>query len=692
MNLGRGLPTLIVSLIVGGLVFAFIALPMGAMLVRSFHVDGPVSMSVLRDRTETALLLLPPNERETFVTRAVSSADPSMRMEAIAAAMTLADLPVQWDRKAAYSKQIVAADEALARLPADKRESVEAHLSLAIVMLHKRIPLAYKVKDKLAVEDYSVLRSGKIRRYGLDHYREVIETPRMATAALNSLKLASIATVLTTLVAYLLAFGVNRGGIWRAGLARYAILLPLVSPPVVIATAIVLLFGRNGLVTRALLDDTLGLIDAGSTNLYGFYGVVVVQFLSFLPPAFIILDNVLSKQDGRLEEAAAIQGAGFRQTFFQLHLPMAQPGLIRAATLVFILAMTDFGNPMVIGQNMNVLAGVLYDEMIGFSNTPLASAIAVWLIVPVLAVYALLARIGRHKRFETSETAASAIALPAALNRGLSCLAWGIASLTAVIFATIIMGAIVRRWGQDYSLTLDYFTSANVPGFVSQFDGIEPVWTSLWIVLAAAPLGGLLAVIVAYLAERVRNRLNAAIGFLVLLPAILPGAVFGVGYIVAFNAPFGVADWSLNGTRTLIILNIAFGHLYVGVLAGRAMLSRLDRSVDDAAEILGASLWQRFSFVTLPMMRRAVLFGALFIFVDGMCTFSAVVFLQGPDFDLASVAIFQTASVSYYGVACAMSVAILAIVFAVMGGLATISRFGPLSLREAAGMKKVQVA
>ena len=683
MTLSRAVPLRAATLVIGALVFTFIALPIGAILLRSLVVAGPAPVGALHDTTTRALQHLEPARRAETVERWAAAATPRQRMEATAAALELNGLAVPWDRKAPFDDQIAAADEALAALPAERRAAVEAELPIAVVMLHKRIPLAFQVKDALTEAEFEALRSGQQVGYGLDHYLAVIDEPRLRSAAVNSLTLAAIATGVITTLAFLLAFGINRGGVWRGGAARYGILIPLVSPPVVIATAAILLFGRNGIVTKSLLDDQLGLIDAGVANVYGFSGVVLAQILSYLPPAFIILDNVLGKQDGRLEEAAAIQGAGPWQVFCQVTLPMAQPGLIRAATLVFILSMTDFGNPLVIGKDMPVLAGVLYDEMIGFHNTALSSAIAVWLIVPALCVYALLNRIGRRKRFETADSGPPLTALPRQARAALTGLAWSVIGFTVVIYGTILVGAFVRVWGQDFSFTPHHFTAVDaVPGFVSEYVGVGPVWTSLKIALIAAPLGGLLAVAIAYLAERLRGWASEAITFTVLLPAILPGVVFGIGYIVAFNNPFGIKALSLSGTHAILVLNILFGNVFVGVLAGRAMLCRLDRSVDEAAEILGASLLQRFALITLPMMRRAALLGTLYVFVDGMCTFSAVVFLQGPGIDLASVAIFQTASVSYYGIACAMSVTILLMVFAVMGAIALLNRYGPVSLRD----------
>jgi iron(III) transport system permease protein len=255
---------------------------------------------------------------------------------------------------------------------------------------------------------------------------------------------------------------------------------------------------------------------------------------------------------------------------------------------------------------------------------------------------------------------------------------WSIVLMTAIIYGTIAMGSLVRVWGVDFRPTLGYFSSSGrVAGFVSEFSGVQPVWTSVGIAGLAALMGCVLAVLVAWLAERAGGWLNEAITFAVLLPAILPGAVFGIGYLVAFNAPFGYAALSFTDTSAILVLNIMFGHLYVGTLAARAALRRLDRSADEAAEILGAGFVQRFLRVSLPMLRRATILGALYLFIDGMCTFSAVAFLRGPHIHLASIAIFLSASSGYYGVACAMSVTILAIAGGAMALAGSLERWEP---------------
>lgn len=169
-----------------------------------------------------------------------------------------------------------------------------------------------------------------------------------------------------------------------------------------------------------------------------------------------------------------------------------------------------------------------------------------------------------------------------------------------------------------------------------------------------------------------------------LLPAAVPGVIFGVGYIVAFNLPLGMPQLSLTGTTAILIINILFANLFVGVLAGRATLQRLDAAVDEAAEILGASIGQRFFRVVLPMMWHSALLGALYIFVHGMTTLSAVIFLISPGNRLASYAIFDSVLNAYYGVACAMSVTIMVIVFATMMTMWLFERHGPAWVRLSA--------
>ena len=672
------------TVLVALLLSVFIAYPLGSVLVESFSVSGPLPLPELRQITLNALDKMEPEEREKSMARWVKKVKPRQRMESTAAALELIGQPVTWDRMIAFDKQIPAANKAVADLNAETRVRFDEQFPISVVMLHKRISLAFKIKKKISKDEFDRLRSGEQSGFGLTHYISVVTDSRLVKAARNSLTLALIACVMTTSLAFAIAFGINRGGIAYPVLARYATLTPLVSPPVIIATAAVLLFGRNGAFTKGFLDQTLGWIDADVTNLYGFGGVIVAQVFGFLPPAFIIMDNVLSKHDGRVEEAAASQGANAWEIFSRITLPLSQPGLIRTFILCFVLSMTDFANPMVIGKDFPVLAGILYDEITGFQNTELAAAIAVWILVPAISIYFLLERMGRRKRFDTGASTGGPpeLTVPWPVKIGLTTVSLLVIGLIVVLYGSVVVGSFVRLWGFDYTFTLAHYMSEEaVSGFVSEWVGVQVIWKSLQVAAIAAPMGGFLALVLAYLVERVHPPGGNIMSFVSMLPAVLPGVIFGIGYIIAFNFPFGMKELALTGTTAILVINILFGNIFVGVLAGRAVLQRIDASVDEAAEILGASLVQRFTRVILPMMYKAALLGTLYVFVHGMTTLSAVVFLMSPDNKLASFGIFSSAIASYYGAACAMSVSILLIVFTVMGAMALLEHHGPVWMR-----------
>lgn len=664
MRGARGVP---LAAAIALLLAAFIVAPIGAVLVRSFVVTSPMTYAELRAVTVSALEQIDPEARSALLRRWLQQASRQQRLEATAAAMVAHGVDAAWDRAAAFDDQDVWAAAQLDRLSVDRRVAIEGEMEIAHAALHRRAPLAFRLRDSLSAAAFEQLRGGVKTDFGLDHYRSILDD-RLSRAFANSLAVASATSTLTVLLAYLLAYGVNRRLVPLAGVARYAILLPIVSPPVIVAFALTLLFGRHGILTRGVLQDALGWTSAEQVNIYGLHGLIIAQIVSFVPPAFVILDNALARHDGRLEEAAATQGATPWQVFWRVTAPMTQPGLARAFVLVFILAMTDFGNPEVIGNNFPVLAELIYDEVIGFQNFPLAAALCVWLLLPALAIYVALEIAGRRKRFFTSEAASPPeLASPTAMVNAARAATASYIGLIAILYGSVILGSFVRLWGFDFTPTLEHYDPASdVYSATTSIRGIRVVLESARIVIVAAAAGGLLGLAIAYVVERLRPPGAALISFVVLLPAILPGLIFGIGYVIAFNAPFGFKELSLTGTAAILVLNVLFGNVFVGVLAGRAALQRSDPAIDDAAMILGAGLIRRFAWVTAPMLKRALLLGTLYVFLDGMTTLSSIVFLVSPDHQMASARIFTLAGNARYGLACALSTAIIGLVGLVM--------------------------
>lgn len=483
----------------------------------------------------------------------------------------------------------------------------------------------------------------------LAHYREFFSTWRLLRILVNSLAVAAVSTLVTVALALVLAYAVTRTTVPGKRFLSLMSLLPLISPPFLVSLAFILLLGRNGVVTR-----TLGLDWA----IYGFHGIVLAQVFTFLPQAYILLANVLANVDTALEEAAENLGAGPLTTLRRVTLSLARPGLASAALVVFILCMTDFGNPILVGGRYNVLATEIYAQVIGMNDFASATTMSVVLVAPCLVAYALNTLwVGRRSYVTLTGAARSVVRpTPALVRWPLFAVSAGVALAIAVIYGLIPLGSLVRLWGSDWSLSLEHYA------FRSTAEGAWPIANSVKLALLSGVLGTVFALAAAYLVERKRASIGAplarGIEALGLLPAALPGTVIGVGYILAFNVP----PVYLTGTIWILVASVVFWKLPVAVLAGVSTLKQIDPAIEEAAVSLGAGSVRTFVRVVLPLLSSTAFSIFVYFFINGMVTVSAVIFLIYPGFNLGSVAILAQVENGYPGVACALGTIILGIV------------------------------
>jgi iron(III) transport system permease protein len=512
----------------------------------------------------------------------------------------------------------------------------------AVVLL---LLLTFVVWPVIRVLALSVAGPGGVT---LAHYRDFFSTWRLLRILVNSLVVAAVSTALTVAVALVLAYAVTRTTVPGKRFISLLSLLPLISPPFLVSLAFILLFGRNGVITHGLGLDW---------SIYGFHGIVVSQVFTFLPQAYILLANVLGNIDTSLEEAAENLGAGLGTILRRVTLSLARPGLASAALIVFILCMTDFGNPILVGGRYNVLATEIYAQVIGMNDFASAATMSVVLIVPCLVAYFINAHwVGSRSYVTVSAVSRTALRpTPALVRWPLFVASGGIALFIGVIYGLIPLGSFVRLWGSDWSLSLQHYA------FRSTAEGAWPIWNSVELAVVSGVAGTALALVAAYVIERRRSALGAAarsIEFLSLLPAALPGTVIGVGYILAFNVP----PLLLTGTIWILVASVVFWKFPVAVLAAVNALKQIDPAIEEAAVSLGAGSVRTFVKVVLPLLTGTAFSIFIYFFINGMVTVSAVIFLIYPGFNLGSVAILAQVENGYPGVACALGTIILAIV------------------------------
>ncbi len=235
--------------------------------------------------------------------------------------------------------------------------------------------LLYPVYD---ITKLSFFRNGL---FTFRNYAAYFTNPRMFRSFTNSLFVSVVTMVITTVLAFFFAYGLTRTTIRGKGVFYTISTLPLIAPSIIQGLALILLFGRNGLITRYILHT--------DWNIYGATGIIVAECLYCFPNALFILYTTLSAVDTRLDEAAQSLGASALKTFYKVTLPSAKYGIASAAALVFNLTITDFGVPVVIGGNYSVLATEIYQQVIGMQRFDLGATISVILLIPSVGAFLL---------------------------------------------------------------------------------------------------------------------------------------------------------------------------------------------------------------------------------------------------------------------------------------------------------------
>jgi iron(III) transport system permease protein len=217
-----------------------------------------------------------------------------------------------------------------------------------------------------------------------------------------------------------------------------------------------------------------------------------------------------------------------------------------------------------------------------------------------------------------------------------------------------LVGGFVETWGRDYTLTLKHYAKAFAIEWTSH--GIlwaGAAWNSFWTTIKlsaiAAPLTAALGILSAYLLTRQKFAGQSAFEFGTMLSFAIPGTVIGVSYILAFNVP----PIEITGTGIILIVCFIFRNMPVGVRAGIAAMSQIDKSLDEASVTLGARGFTTLRRVILPLLKPAIVAALVYSFVRAVTTVSAVIFLVSAEHEMATTYIINRVVNGDYGVAIA---------------------------------------
>ncbi len=479
-------------------------------------------------------------------------------------------------------------------------------------------------------------------------------------AALNSLLLGIATATGTTLMGLAFALVFTRTNFRAKRVLRVLTILPIITPPFVIGLALILLFGRSGTVTE-FFADSFGW--EKTRWLYGFWGVWLAQILSFTPIAFLVLIGVVEGVSPSMEEASQTLNANRWQTFRFVSLPLMRPGLANAFLLGFIESLADFGNPLVLGGNFNVLSTEIYFAIVGTVADPAKAAILSLILLSLTLGAFLAQRKWLGKKNYATVTGKGDSGRHAALNDGLrwACYALALpwAAFTLILYLLIVFGSFVKLWGYDHTLTFEHYTRAFAitlrNGLTFSGAAWDSYFTTLTVAAVAAPLTAAVGLATAYLLVRQKFTGKDAFEFSTMLSFAIPGTVIGVAYVMAFNFP----PVELTGTGLILIVVFIFRNMPVGVRGGIAAMSQLDKSLDEASITLGANSATTLRRVILPLLGPAILAALTYAFVRAITSVSAVIFLVSARYNMATSFIVGRVENGEYGIAIAYATVLI---------------------------------
>jgi iron(III) transport system permease protein len=474
----------------------------------------------------------------------------------------------------------------------------------------------------------------------------------------NSLVLGAAAVVTTSVIGIAVAFLIIRYDFPYRNLFAYLTMLPMILPPLVGVLGFVFILGRAGTV-NVILHDWFG-VTTPINFMYGMHGVLLVETVHLFPLMTLSILDSMSKVDPSLEEAAQGMGAGGWRRFWDVTLPLTTPGYVSGALLVFIWTFADFVTPLVVGVQ-DLLAVQAYLNIVQFVDRRIfrMGIVISALLVLLAIVFVLVAR--HYVAIKDYSSLAYSKVERRRLGPVKRWLAVGFLVLLLVVCAIPQVGVVLAAVGKGWALTplpvhytLDYFRQVSIetPKFI-----VNSLMFSGLAVLICLVVG----VPMAWIMGRTQTPGRGAMDALTTLILAIPGTAIGIAYIRAFHYPLPGLDVALTSLWIIFPLVLAVRRLPYTVRGSYSSLLLVHKSMEEAAENVGATKLRTFRDVTLPLVWKGILVGAMFSFIMSIQEASATLFLALGGWEMIPIGIFTYYIAGSHSQAAALGVILIAL-------------------------------
>ena len=459
--------------------------------------------------------------------------------------------------------------------------------------------------------------------FTLSHFESFFQISLMQESFWNSLYVAAMSVVFATLIAVPLAYFTVRFQFRGALLIQTLGVLPLIMPPFVGAVAMQLIFGRSGSV-NLILQDAFGF---GIPIMEGLNGVIFVEALHYFPFILMNLVVALSNVDSAMEESAQNLGASGFRLFRRIVFPLAMPGYVAGASLVFVKVFDDLGTPLVLNVT-NMLAPQAYLRItsVGIED-PIGYVISVLMIgFSLFALWASALAL-RGRDYASLQRGGSSLARRKfGPWQGLFAYAWITFVLLLVLspHIGILLLSFAKVW--SFSVLPDAFTAQHYATVIQ--DSPLMIWNTVLYCGLAALIDVILGTAIAYLILRTRLPFRHSLDFMASAALAIPGVVLAIGYLRTFRGleiPF--TGELLTSSWIVLVIAYSVRRLPYALRSCMAALQQLHVSLEEAAENLGATKQRTIRRIVVPLMAGGMLAGFVTSFMTAAVELSATIML-----------------------------------------------------------------
>ncbi len=465
--------------------------------------------------------------------------------------------------------------------------------------------------------------------FTLVNFKDFFGSSLFRESFFNSFYVAFMSVIVASIIAMPLAYFTSRFKFRGAVLIQTLGIVPLIMPPFIGAVAMQLLFGENGTL-NLLLDEYFGFT---IPLMEGLNGVIFVQSVHYFPFILINLSAALQNIDRSMEESAQSLGSSGLRLFRRIVFPLAMPGYVAGASLVFVKVFDDLGTPLLLNVN-NMLAPQAYLRIssVGISD-PMGYVISVILVAfSAFALWVSLQAL-KGKDYSTSQKGGGGLSkreLRPMEKLGCYAVIGLILALVLAPHFALLLLSFGTIW--SYSPLPDGFTFEHYTTAVTQAS--EFITNTLLYAGLAGLIDVILGTAIAYLVWRTKMAGRKWLDFGAMAALAVPGVVLGIGYLRTFydvEMPFigsSMATW-----WGIIVIALSVRRLPYALRSCVAALQQVSPSFEEASENLGATRTTTIRRIVIPLMAAGILAGFITAFATAAVELSATIMLVSKESD-----------------------------------------------------------